>query len=221
MVFKKRIPEAMVLVLLVSAGSLNGCSTAPEFDESEWYNKTRGEDPSALYAPHANDDGTFFNPWLSRDRVKGKSFFMSRIFDKKKNYEYPEKNYTWEKNDYSYLTDKNNNSISFAGHATLIVKMDGETIITDPFFSNAALVVRKKVRIKFDYSKVPSKPVVVISHDHYDHLDKSSVKNLIKKDAVFIVPLGLKKFFTQLGAREVHELDWWQSVQINNITYTF
>ena len=207
------------MAFIASAGILSNCTTPPEFDETEWYNKTREADSSLLYAEHVNDEGAFFNPWLSRDRIKRPSF-ISRHFDKKKKYTYPEKNYTWVKNDYSYLIDKNFDSISYAGHASLIVKMDGETIITDPFFSNAALVVRKKVKINFDFEKVPEKPVVLISHNHYDHLDKYSVKKLIKKDAVFIVPLGLKKFFNKMNARQVYELDWWNSVQHDGITYT-
>jgi L-ascorbate metabolism protein UlaG (beta-lactamase superfamily) len=104
--------------------------------------------------------------------------------------------------------------------------------LTDPFFSNAALVVQKKVKIKFDFSRLPSgnplpaggqsspKPVVLISHNHYDHLDKYSVKKLIKKDAVFIVPLGLKKLITGWGAKEVYEIDWWESVSLGAIRYT-
>jgi L-ascorbate metabolism protein UlaG (beta-lactamase superfamily) len=212
--------DIALMTLIASVGVFMNCSTPPEFDENEWYNKTRAADSSLLYAPHVNEDGTFFNPWLSREQIKRRPYFLSRISDRKKKYEFPEENYTWKDNDYSYLADKNFDSISYYGHATLIVKMDGETIITDPFFSNAALVVRKKVRIKFDVSKVPQKPVILISHNHYDHLDKSSVKKLIKKNATFIVPLGLKKFFTRMGMQEVHELDWWGNVQLGGITYT-
>jgi L-ascorbate metabolism protein UlaG (beta-lactamase superfamily) len=62
--------------------------------------------------------------------------------------------------------------------------------------------------------------VVLISHNHYDHLDKASIKELIKKDAVFVAPLRLKEFFTKLGAKEVYELDWWQSLKLGSITYT-
>jgi L-ascorbate metabolism protein UlaG (beta-lactamase superfamily) len=216
----KKSTGNILMMLIVSTGLLTYCNTSPEFDEAEWYNKTRAEDSSMLYAAHAGD-GTFFNPWLSQDKIKGGSFFLSRIFGTKKKYPYPEQNYSWKDNDYSYLADKNFDSISYYGHATLFIKMDGETVITDPFFSNAALAVRKKVRIKFDVSNVPDKPVILISHNHYDHLDRSSVKKLIKKDPVFIVPLGLKKFFTRLGVATVYELDWWDSVQIGGITYTF
>jgi L-ascorbate metabolism protein UlaG (beta-lactamase superfamily) len=134
---------------------------------------------------------------------------------------FSETQYAAQPNDYTYLSNPGFDSISFAGHASMIIRMNNQTIFTDPFFSNAALIVGKKVKVKFDYSQVPQKPVVLISHNHYDHLDKSTVKKLIKKDPVFIVPLGLKKFFTKLGAKEVHELDWWESVSMDEITYTF
>jgi L-ascorbate metabolism protein UlaG (beta-lactamase superfamily) len=99
--------------------------------------------------------------------------------------------------------------------------MNEETIFTDPFFSNYALIVGKGLKLKFDFSKVPDRPIVLISHNHYDHLDKKTVKKMIKKNAVFLVPLKLKTFFTKLGAKEVYELDWWESVEINSVRYTF
>jgi len=209
-----------LMTLITGTGILGGCSTPPDFDEAEWHKKTRGTDSTLLYAPHVSKDGVFFNPWLSRDKMQRRTSVIKYLLNRNKKYTYPKADYEWKENDYSYLADKDFNSISYAGHATLIVKMDGETIITDPFFSNAALLARKKVRIKFDYSKLPSAPIVLISHNHYDHLDKASVKNLIKRDAVFIVPLGLKKFIAGLGTDKIYELDWWESTQVNGIQYT-
>jgi L-ascorbate metabolism protein UlaG (beta-lactamase superfamily) len=134
--------------------------------------------------------------------------------------------FSWEKythleNNYTYLMNKGFDSISYAGHASMIIKIDGETVFTDPFFSNHALILSKDLKLKFDFSKVPGRPIVLISHNHYDHLDKKSVKALIKKNAVFLVPLKLKKYFTRLGAKEVYELNWWESVQIGSLKYTF
>jgi L-ascorbate metabolism protein UlaG (beta-lactamase superfamily) len=197
-------------------------SEQPVFDEAKWLEQVKAEDNALLYAPHVNPDGTFFNPWLERIRTRGSgSWFWSRLFGQKKEFDsFSETDYSPVPNDYAYLADPAFNSISFAGHASIIIKMDSQTILTDPFFSNAALIRKKKVKIKFDFSRVPEKPVVLISHNHYDHLDKYSVKKLVKKDAVFVVPLGLKSFFIKLGAREVHELDWWQNVSLGEITYT-
>ena len=218
-------------VFLLCAMILATCSSEPQsqlvpFDEEAWLADVKARDISLLYAPHYNEEnGTFFNPWMLRserrrppDGVKRRGFFM---FRKRPKYPpWPEKLYQARDNDYSYLTEADHNSISFAGHASMIIKMDGETIFTDPFFSNRAAIMSKNVKIKFDYSKVPQKPVVLISHNHYDHLDKQSVKALMKKNAVFIVPLKLKSYLEKWGAREVYELDWWQSLTLDSITYT-
>ena len=193
-------------------------SQPPEFSETEWYEMTQAVDRSLLYAPHRNTNGSFFNPWLQRQkRHRSGSWF----FYKKRNYEeVPQEIYGSVPNDYSYLSDNSFDSITFSGHASMIIKLDGQNIFTDPFFSNAAFVVPKKEKIKFDFSKVPERPVVLLSHNHYDHLDRYSVRQLAKKNAVFIVPLGLKNLVENYGAIEVCELDWWQNVTFNSVKYT-
>ena len=196
-------------------------SGAPEFDEAAWLEEVNAAEPSALYAPHRDEAGVFFNPWLPRSRQREAARSKSFLFRKKMPFEpFPEELYAEKENDYSYLDDAGERSITFAGHASMIIKIDGQTIFTDPFFSKRALIVGKTVNIKFDFEKVPERPVVLISHNHYDHLDTWTVKRLIKKDAVFIVPLGLKAFFEKRKAKEVYELDWWQSVTVGGIEYT-
>ena len=220
---KKSVRLPLAICLMVSVIVFVQCASPPDFDEAAWLDLVKATDIAMLYAPHVNDDGTFFNPWMQRSPLRGnRSWFWSRMFGKKVKYDsFPHERYAAVPNNYAYLLDNNVNNISYVGHSSLIIKMDNETIFTDPFFSNAAVVIRKKVRITFDFDNVPHRPVVLISHNHYDHLDKYSVKKLIKKDAVFIVPLKLKDFFVKLGAKEVHELDWWESVSLGGITYTF
>jgi L-ascorbate metabolism protein UlaG (beta-lactamase superfamily) len=212
---KALLKAKLLLVFLV----MFSCKTSPppEFDEAEWLSRVKSQNPESLYASHVNADGTFFNPWMERPEFRGN--WRSR--GKERFDDFPEEKYSHVENDYSYLLDSNYDSISFVGHASTVIKMNGETIFTDPFFSKRAVIIKKKVALKFDFSKIPSRPVVLISHNHYDHLDKNAVKKMIKKDAVFLVPLKLKSFFTKLGAKEVYELDWWESVQVGSLTYTF
>jgi L-ascorbate metabolism protein UlaG (beta-lactamase superfamily) len=200
-------------------GFFSCAGSPPEFDESLWLENVRASDISALYAAHENPaDGTFFNPWMARPERKGK---WRRKDAKKFDEEFSAEKYAHVSNDYSYLRDREFDSISYAGHASAIIKMNGETVFTDPFFSDFALILPKKLKLEFDFSKVPDRPVVLISHNHYDHLDRKTVKNFIKKNAVFLVPLRLKKFFSGLGAAEVYELDWWENVRLGPLTYTF
>jgi N-acyl-phosphatidylethanolamine-hydrolysing phospholipase D len=204
----KAWPIFFSLTLVVS------CVTqAPGFDEDEWLKQVNAANPALLYGPHRDESGLFINPWMPRPekRPKGNRFF----FRKKEKFDnFPAEQYGPVNNTYGYLADSGLNSISFMGHASFIIRIDGVTILTDPFFSKRALIVSKKVKIPFDFTKLPQRPVVLISHNHYDHLDKWTVKQLVKKDAVFVVPLGLKEFFIKLGAKEVYELDWWQSTAI-------
>jgi len=209
------VKVSLFLVLLVMFSCKS--SPPPEFDEAEWLSRVKSEDIQSLYAAHVDASGIFFNPWMERPVNRGK--WRSR--DKQTFDEFPAKNYSPRENSYSCLPDKNFDGIFFVGHASTIIKMNGETIFTDPFFSKRALIIKKKVAVKFDFANVPARPVVLISHNHYDHLDKATIKKMIKKDAVFLVPLKLKGFFTKLGAKNVHELDWWQSVDINQVHYTF
>ena len=207
----------LCFLLLIMLSSFSKCSSSPpEFSEDDWYEKTHSADSSLLYANNVAADGTFFNPWLERGKRSG------RYSRSKGQFQEPSAaQYGAVPNDFAYLSDNAFDSITNAGHASIIIKMNGQTIFTDPFFSDAAVIVPKKVKIKFDFSKAAQKPMVLISHNHYDHLDKYSVKQLAKKDAVFIVPLGLKKLVSSYGAKEVHELGWWQNITINGIEYTF
>ena len=204
------------LVLFASCCS----QQTPVFDEANWLKRVNNAEPSMLYAPHQDEEGLFFNPWMPRsqeEQPRGKRFFFRKKMDFE---EFPSELYGPIENTYEYLSDTVINNISFVGHGSLIVKLDGVTVLLDPFFSNRALVISKKIKIPFDFSKLPQHPVVLISHNHYDHLDAKTVKKLIKRDAVFIVPLGLREFFIKKGAKEVHELDWWQSVSLGPVRYT-
>ncbi|MCL2068192.1 MAG: MBL fold metallo-hydrolase [Treponema sp.] len=214
MIGKKTVAQPLVLSFAIL--SFTSCANTPAFDEAEWLKAIKAQDLSSLYAPHVNPDGTFFNPWNSTAEHFGSHFRSGRSFDS-----FPKEKYTHVSNDYSYLADRDFDSISYVGHASTIIKMDGETVFTDPFFSNRALVLSKSVKLKFDYSKIPLRPVVLVSHNHYDHLDKKSVRELIKKSAIFLVPLGLKDFVAKLGAEEVYEFDWWQNLEIGPLKYTF
>jgi L-ascorbate metabolism protein UlaG (beta-lactamase superfamily) len=206
---------------IAAGGSLIGCAEMPEFNESDWVRTIDSVDRTLLYAPH-RDKEVFFNPWLSRE--KRMTFLGSlRFLFSKRDFkpEFPEEKWTNLPNSYDYLRDSDNATISFAGHASFIIKMDKSTIFLDPFFSKKAFLAKKEVFIEFDFNKSPDKPVVLITHNHYDHLDEYSVEELAKKGSIFIVPQGLADTVLEFGGKEIYELDWWESLDINGIKYTF
>lgn len=120
-----------------------------------------------------------------------------------------------------------NNSFAWFGHSTIIMKLDNYVVITDPVFNNAAPIpnivepfgVKKPITIKDLPEKID---VVIISHDHYDHLDYEAIEALNNRVSLFLVPLGVKGHLTEWGvpADKIKEKDWYQSVEFNSITFT-
>jgi len=108
-------------------------------------------------------------------------------------------------------------TLTWVGHASLLLQIDGLNILTDPMWSERASPVRfagprRWVAPGIAFEKLPPIDVVLQSHNHYDHLDDATVRRLTRAhpSASWIVPLGLAPFVTTRGARDVTELDWWQ-----------
>ena len=116
-------------------------------------------------------------------------------------------------------------SITWVGHATLLVQVDGLSILTDPNWSERAgptsfIGARRLNAPGLAFEALPRIDVVTISHDHYDHLDLPTVKRLAAThDPLFVVPLGLKAWFEDNGMPRVVELDWWQEHEHRGVRF--
>jgi N-acyl-phosphatidylethanolamine-hydrolysing phospholipase D len=118
-------------------------------------------------------------------------------------------------------------ALTWVGHATFLVQLDGVNILTDPHWSERASPVpflgpRRFVPPALSFEDLPPIHVVVISHDHYDHLDRATVTRLAAVHRPrFLVPLGLGAWFAGIGITEgVEELDWWQERTVGGVTVT-
>ncbi len=106
---------------------------------------------------------------------------------------------------------------TFIGHATYLLQFAGCTVLTDPVFSSRAgpfgLLGPKRARPPaLRLGELPRVDVVVLSHNHYDHLDLASLRWLAQhRRPLIIAPLGLKAWLGARGVANVVELDWWQS----------
>jgi N-acyl-phosphatidylethanolamine-hydrolysing phospholipase D len=108
-------------------------------------------------------------------------------------------------------------TITWVGHTSFLVQMGGVNILIDPIWSKRASPVRfagpkRWVPAAVDFDQLPPIDVVLVSHDHYDHLDATTVSRLALRypAAGWFCPLGVAAFLRQRGAREVTECDWWQ-----------
>ncbi len=118
-------------------------------------------------------------------------------------------------------------AVTWIGHATALVQASGLNVLTDPIFSDRAAPVQwlgpKRAHAPgVALGQLPKIDVVLISHNHYDHLNKDSVLALCQQAGgapLFIVPLGLKAWMADLGITHVQELDWWGSTQVGAVEF--
>jgi len=116
-------------------------------------------------------------------------------------------------------------SLTWIGHASTLIQAGGANILTDPIFSERASPLgfvgpKRHLPPGLALDELPHIDAVVISHNHYDHLDEASVKAIAAQAGgppLFVVPLGLKAWFADAGIGNAIELDWWQSARIGAV----
>lgn len=109
-------------------------------------------------------------------------------------------------------------AVTWLGHATVLAQFGGVNVLTDPVFSDRAspfawVGPRRAQPPAMALHELPHIDLVLVSHNHYDHLDEASVRALAAQPGGsprFVVPLGLAAWFERRGLHEVVELDWWQ-----------
>ena len=109
----------------------------------------------------------------------------------------------------------------------MLLQMGGLNIITDPVFSQRAFPVqwlgpRRVMEPALALRALPPIDIVLVSHNHYDHLDKPAVKQIARlhPDAEWVVPLALSPYVRGWGARNIRELDWWDAVDVRGARIT-
>jgi N-acyl-phosphatidylethanolamine-hydrolysing phospholipase D len=116
-------------------------------------------------------------------------------------------------------------TVTWVGHATLLVQLQGVNVLTDPNWADhvgpPVFGVRRLVPAGLRFEDLPPIHAVVISHDHFDHLDLATVQRLARVHRpVFVVPLGIGTWLADRGVTSVVELDWWQSWSLRGVTFT-
>jgi N-acyl-phosphatidylethanolamine-hydrolysing phospholipase D len=130
----------------------------------------------------------------------------------------------------AYLqSNRSQRSITWLGHASVLLQAGGLNVVTDPIFSERASPVafagpKRIIPLAITLDQLPAIDVVVISHNHYDHLDLPSLKAIHARGAgttLFLVPLGLKAWLMAQGISQVQELDWWQHIDVKGLRIHF
>ena len=116
---------------------------------------------------------------------------------------------------------------TWIGHATVLLEIGGRRVLTDPVWServspSTLIGPRRFFAPPIALDALPSIDAVVISHDHYDHLDMATVRVLAARGTRFLVPLGVGAHLERWGVpdAQIHELDWGESFRLEPVTFT-
>jgi L-ascorbate metabolism protein UlaG (beta-lactamase superfamily) len=110
---------------------------------------------------------------------------------------------------------------TWLGHSTVLLEIDGFRILTDPVWGQRASPSQLAGPKRFQPVPVPLRAMppldlVLVSHDHYDHLDYPTIRELAKRDVPFVTSLGVGAHLEAWGVRpeRIVELDWWESCEV-------
>ena len=170
---------------------------------------------------HHLPDGTFRNPEGSPVRANDVQFSYRTFIKEKKKIDitFPKDHVIDKKIVKENLQKfKDDDYIAWIGHATYLIKLGNMTIITDPVFSkNAGPLIfgpKRFTEPALKLNEIPKTDIFLLTHNHYDHQDMSTIRNFPYKDAKVLVPLKLGKYFKKY--KDVNEMDWYEEIKIND-----
>lgn len=185
---------------LPEADRLERIQTSPNYREGSFQNLT----PTSVMA----EDASYVT--------------MMREFFFTKNQRYPDKTLPVIKTNLNTLSAEQTSIIWF-GHSSYLIQVHGKALLIDPVFSERASPVQSIGSKRFEVSHlytvddIPPVDAIIITHDHYDHLDHQTIKALAKKTKHFYTPLGVGEHLEHWGVDSniITELDWWQHTYID------
>ncbi|MDQ0269602.1 MBL fold metallo-hydrolase [Cytobacillus purgationiresistens] len=138
----------------------------------------------------------------------------------------PRENFPIDSFDSNAFKENKEDQVIWFGHSTLLLKVNGVKLLIDPVFSDYASPVpffgpkRYSDKLPAEIEDLPEIDAVIISHDHYDHLDYGSIRKLKGNVKQFIVPLGVAGHLTKWGVEpeRIKELDWWDEEAVEGLT---
>ncbi|MCP3928897.1 MAG: hypothetical protein GY705_07340 [Bacteroidetes bacterium] len=141
----------------------------------------------------------------------------------------PSKDILVEKIDSTTIENHNADitQLTWFGHSTFLLEIDGKKILIDPMLSRTPSPIsflgakRYSNSIPIEIEKLPFIDIVILSHDHYDHLDYKTIKQIKNKVGRFYTPLGVGNHLKhwEVGEEKITELNWWENIEFDSIRF--
>jgi L-ascorbate metabolism protein UlaG (beta-lactamase superfamily) len=117
--------------------------------------------------------------------------------------------------------------VTFIGHSSFLLQMDGRKVLIDPVFAKRLVVLRRQRRPGLLVEELPPIDLVLLTHAHMDHLNVSSLRRVIRatrrltgKTPEVVVPQGVEDLVARLGFSQVHGLAWWDRIEVQGLRVT-
>jgi L-ascorbate metabolism protein UlaG (beta-lactamase superfamily) len=196
----------MKILMLFILVFISSCSHSEQFPVSDHY------DGSRFFNPNGPGTKSLWDVFLWKLK-SNPADWPSEVKNKK---------YVFKK------IDSEKAVITFINHATFMIQLPELNILTDPIFVKRAGPFQsfgpvKRVReAGIDLKNLPKIDLILISHNHYDHLSLEDLKTIALRDRpVILCPLGDKKLLENNGLKNIKELDWWTNTNVKNVLFTF
>jgi len=117
--------------------------------------------------------------------------------------------------------------VTFIGHSSFLLQVNGRKLLVDPVFSKRLIVLRRQRRPGAMVEQLPAIDLVLLTHAHMDHLDLASLRRVIRatrrltgRSPEVVVPHGVEDLVERLGFSQVHGLSWWGQIEVQGLTIT-
>src|ERR1041385_8115347 len=190
-----------------------------------------GISPRRNPTSHHRPGGGYRNPWPNTELARVKDFLRWRLVERRVHPMTPNPpRDSLPRQQPTIVTPRAEagyRSVTWVGHSTVLLQIGPLNVLTDPVWSERASPVqwigpRRVMTPAIDFDELPPVDVVLLSHNHYDHLDATTVRRIARRfpDATWLCPLGLPYLLKRFGVRNIAERDWWQSVTEAQFTAT-
>jgi L-ascorbate metabolism protein UlaG (beta-lactamase superfamily) len=125
------------------------------------------------------------------------------------------------------LVSRNQLGVTFIGHSSFLLQIDGKKVLIDPVFSKRLILLRRQRRPGLRMEELPAIDLVLLTHAHMDHLDLASLRRVVRstrrltgRAPEVVIPSGVEDLVQNLGFTHIHPLEWWQEITVLGLKVT-